>query len=199
VFIGESDLIDRGVGSSVVDLLSRYLFNERGASRVMFAVALDNARALRAYEKAGFAREGRVLDTDLRNEQRVESWLLVRRRPEGIRIDGFAFGSIRIDGIRYEHDVVIDRGRVRKRKKKPSRPLREAFGHTPLSIGEDIPWDCGRLVIGTGADGALPVMDEVKQEAVRRKVELLAVPTREAIVVLGVDSGHSNAILHVTC
>ncbi|MGA9161176.1 MAG: MTH938/NDUFAF3 family protein [Actinomycetota bacterium] len=100
---------------------------------------------------------------------------------EDMRIDHFAFGSIRIDGVMYEHDVVISHGEVRKRKKKASRPFRDAFGHTPLSVKEDIPWDCRQLVVGTGADGALPVMDEVKAEAARREVALVTVPTREAI------------------
>jgi len=72
-----------------------------------------------------------------------------------MRIDGFAFGSIRIDGRRYPHDVVIDHNRVRKRKKKQSRQFRDAFGHTPLSAEESIPWECRDLVIGTGAMGAL--------------------------------------------
>jgi hypothetical protein len=116
-----------------------------------------------------------------------------------MRIDEFTFGSIRIDGVTYEHDVVIDGGRVGKRKKKPSRPLRAAFGHTPLSVGEHIPWDCRRLVIGTGAGGALPVMDEVRQEAARRGVELLTVQTSEAIEVLRSGSMDTNAILHLTC
>jgi len=116
-----------------------------------------------------------------------------------MRIDQFTFGSIRIDGVIYEHDVVIARGRVRKRKKKPSKPFRDAFGHTPLSVEEDIPWGCRRLVVGTGADGALPVMEEVKQEAARREVALLAVPTREAIRALEAEPKNSNAILHVTC
>src|SRR6266496_5154540 len=98
-----------------------------------------------------------------------------------MRIERFTFGSIRIDGETHAHDVVIDHGRIRKRKKKPSKPFRDAFGHTPLSAEEDIPWKCRRLVVGTGAEGALPVMDEVRQEAARRKVELLTVPTREAI------------------
>jgi hypothetical protein len=49
------------------------------------------------------------------------------------------FGSIRIDGTTYEHDVVIDRGQIRKRKKKPSKKFRDEFGHTPLSIEEEIP------------------------------------------------------------
>src|SRR5712675_1434805 len=67
-----------------------------------------------------------------------------------MRFEKFSFGSIRIDGVTYEHDVVIDRGNVGKRKKKPSKKFRDAFGHTPLSMEEDIPWKCRRLVIGTG-------------------------------------------------
>jgi hypothetical protein len=31
----------------------------------------------------------------------------------------FHFGRIEIDGVIYERDVVIDRGRIRERKKKP--------------------------------------------------------------------------------
>ena len=57
-----------------------------------------------------------------------------------MRFEAFSFGSIRIDGVTYEHDVVIDRERIRKRNKKPSKKFREAFGHTPLSVEEDIPW-----------------------------------------------------------
>ena len=116
-----------------------------------------------------------------------------------MRIDQFTFGSIRIDGVIYEHDVMIARGRVSKRKKKSSKPFRGAFGHTPLSMKENIPWDCRRLVVGTGADGALPVMDEVKREAARREVALVTVPTREAIRVLQAKPKDTNAILHVTC
>jgi len=110
----------------------------------------------------------------------------------------FSFGSIRIDGTTYEHDVVIDRGEISKRKKKPSRKYREEFGHTPLSVEEKIPWKCRRLVIGTGG-GALPVMKEVKQEAKRRGVELAIMPTAEAIELLKREPADTNAILHVTC
>jgi hypothetical protein len=115
-----------------------------------------------------------------------------------MRFEAFSFGSIRIDGVTYLHDVVIDHGQVRKRRKKPSKQLREAFGHTPLSAEEDIPWKCRRLVIGTGT-GALPVMDEVKHEAMRRQVELVILPTAEAIAKLKEHPDQTNAILHVTC
>src|SRR6516164_1952166 len=97
-----------------------------------------------------------------------------------MRFEAFSFGSIRIDGVSYYHDIVIDRGELRKRRKKPSRKFREAFGHTPLSLEEGIPWECRRLIVGTGT-GALPVMKEVKAEAKRRKIELLILPTAEAI------------------
>jgi hypothetical protein len=115
-----------------------------------------------------------------------------------MRFEKFSFGSIRIDGTTYEHDVVIDRGEVRKRKKKPSKKFRDAFGHTPLSVEEEIPWKCRQLVIGTGT-GALPVMEEVKQEAKRRKIKLVVLPTAKAIEALKKGPDKTNAILHVTC
>jgi hypothetical protein len=75
-----------------------------------------------------------------------------------MHFDKFSFGTLQIDGSTYEQDLVIDRGDIRKRKKTPSKKFRDAFGHTPLSIEEKIPWKCHRLVIGTGAYGRLPVM-----------------------------------------
>jgi hypothetical protein len=116
-----------------------------------------------------------------------------------VRFGEFSFGVIEIDGKAYDRDVLIDRGEIRDRKKKPSKRYREAFGHTPLSADEKIPWQCRRLVVGTGAYGWLPVMAEVRREAERRDVELVAVPTAEAIVALKKDPRDTNAILHVTC
>jgi hypothetical protein len=121
------------------------------------------------------------------------------KKEVSMRFKEFSFGSIRIDGVTHEHDVVIDRGDIRKRKKKASKEFRDAFGHTPLSVGEEIPWKGHRLVIGTGAYGGLPVMDEVKREAARREIELLILPTAEAVEALRQDSDNTNAILHVTC
>jgi hypothetical protein len=116
-----------------------------------------------------------------------------------MRFQDFSFGSMRIDGVTHEHDVVIDCGEVRKRRKKASKKFRDAFGHTPLSVEEDIPWKCRRLVVGTGAYSALPVMEEVKHAAAQRRVELVILPTAEAIETLNQDPEKTNAILHVTC
>jgi hypothetical protein len=116
-----------------------------------------------------------------------------------MRFDAFSFGSIQIDDVTYEHDIVIDRGGIRKRKKKPSKKFQHEYGHTPLSVEEEIPWNCRQLVVGTGAYGRLPVMKDVKLEAERRKIELLIFPTAKAIEALNRGMDETNAILHVTC
>jgi hypothetical protein len=116
-----------------------------------------------------------------------------------MRFDSYPFGAITIDGVTYDHDVVLDHGSVSKRRKKPSKPYRDRYGHTPLSFEEDIPWGCRRLVVGTGAAGSLPIMGEVIVEANRRGVEVVAVPTEEAIELLRTSPEDTNAVLHVTC
>jgi hypothetical protein len=116
-----------------------------------------------------------------------------------MRYGAFTFGSIEVDGKTYEHDLVVDRGRVRKRRKGPSKPFRPRYGHTPLSVAEDIPWECRRLVVGSGANGRLPIMDDVAEEAGRRGIQLVVLPTLQAIEELGRAQRDTNAILHVTC
>ncbi len=48
-----------------------------------------------------------------------------------MRFEPFPFGLIRIDGLTYEHDVVVDRGEVRKRKKNQRR---RDPGHSPHAV-----------------------------------------------------------------
>jgi hypothetical protein len=110
------------------------------------------------------------------------------------------FGEIEVEGKRYTHDVVIDGGKVRKRKKGPSKQFRGKFGHTPLSAEEEIPWGGNRLIVGTGVHGLLPVMDEVLAEAKRRDIAVIAAPTLEICQLLeDVKKGQVYAILHCTC
>ena len=116
-----------------------------------------------------------------------------------MRFSGYSFGSVRVDGVAYDHDLIIDGGKIRKRKEGASRKFRGGYGHTPLSAAEDIPWRCRRLVVGTGADGALPVMQEVREQARRRDVELVVLPMAQAIGVLTKTPKDTNGILHLTC
>ncbi len=111
-----------------------------------------------------------------------------------------AFGNLQLEGARYERDVTIEAGRVRRRRKGPSKARRGEFGHTPLTSAEEIPWGGRRLIIGTGADGALPIASDVYEEAKRRGIRVEAMPTRDACRLLAdLDPRDVYAILHVTC
>ena len=111
-----------------------------------------------------------------------------------------AFGLVEIDGRRYDHDVVIEGERLRRRRKGPSKRYRDRYGHTPLSVDEKLPWGASRLIIGTGATGSLPVMTEVLDEARRRRIEVIVRPTAEACALLEAsDPNEVAAVLHVTC
>jgi len=111
-----------------------------------------------------------------------------------------AFGEIEIDGERYDHDVVIEAGKVSKRAKKASKPFRSDYGHTPLSVEEEIPWGGNRLIVGTGMYGSLPIMHQVHEEAKRRGIEIVALPTEGACRLLRECKRKDiYAVLHVTC
>ena len=111
-----------------------------------------------------------------------------------------SFGQLDVEGERYDYDVVIEQGKVRKRKKKPSKPYRETYGHTPLSAEEDIPWHGEKLIIGTGAYGSQPEMKGVYERAAEEGVEVVALPTEKVCeLVKEFRSKDVNAILHVTC
>ena len=110
------------------------------------------------------------------------------------------FGAILVGGERFDHDVVVEAGRVRRREKGPSKTYRNRYGHTPLSLDEEVPWSAPQLVVGTGANGRLPIMPEVWDEAKARGVELIALPTSEACELLrSIDEQPVSAVLHVTC
>ena len=110
------------------------------------------------------------------------------------------FGEVEIEDRRYTFDIVIEAGRVEKRRKKPSKRHRDEFGHTPLSADERIPWGGGRLIVGTGESGSLPIMPAVWAEADRRGIEIVAAPTEEALRLLDdVEAEDTYAIIHVTC
>lgn len=48
----------RGIGPEAIRLVARHLFDERGHHRLTIDPAVENERAIRAYEKVGFRRVG---------------------------------------------------------------------------------------------------------------------------------------------
>jgi len=129
--------------------------------------------------------------------RRVRSWHAVPVDATLLR-----FGEIEVEGERFAHDVIVDSGRVSKRRKGPSKARRDEFGHTPLTAAEPLPWGPrgSALVVGTGADGMLPIADDVEDEARRRGIEIVALPTRDACRLLrSRPAAEVRAVLHVTC
>ncbi|MGD9172917.1 MAG: MTH938/NDUFAF3 family protein [Desulfobacterales bacterium] len=114
-----------------------------------------------------------------------------------MKVKEISFGAINIDGKDYFKDIVIHKGKIEKRKKQKSKVFRSQFGHTPLSTLENIPWNCKKLIIGTGHSSALPVMKEVKKKAKKKGVELVFMSTPDAI--LNINDKDTNLILHLTC
>jgi hypothetical protein len=50
----------------------------------------------------------------------------VQVRSISVRFTEYSFGSVRVDGVSYDHDLIIDRGKIRKRNKAASRRFRGA-------------------------------------------------------------------------
>ena len=61
-----------------------------------------------------------------------------------MQFEAFSFGSIRFDGVTYEHDVVIDHSESRKRNKKPSKKFCNYFGHPRSRLRKRFPGNAGR-------------------------------------------------------
>jgi aminoglycoside 6'-N-acetyltransferase len=62
-FIGEPDMLDRGHGSAFIRGFVDNLF-AAGTPRVLTDPSPDNARAVKAYDKAGFGKQGLVNTPD---------------------------------------------------------------------------------------------------------------------------------------
>ncbi len=114
-----------------------------------------------------------------------------------MEVNDHSFGSITIDGVTYEKDVIIENGMVKKRKKGASKKFSDQYGHTPVSPYENIPWKCKTIIIGTGQSTALPVMEEVYKKATKKGVKILEMSTPEA--VKHINDPDTNLVLHLTC
>jgi diamine N-acetyltransferase len=60
IFIGETKHRSKGYGQSAIRQLIKYAFKDLGLMRLHLLVLADNKKAVRAYEKCGFVREGKL-------------------------------------------------------------------------------------------------------------------------------------------
>ena len=76
MFIGEPEYWDRGIGSRALSALARYLFDELNARKIVIDPHVDNLRAVRAYEKAGFRKVKILAKHELHEGAYRDSWLM---------------------------------------------------------------------------------------------------------------------------
>lgn len=69
IFLGEQDVLQAGYGTEAVKLLVKYGFSQLGLHKIMLRVLASNHGARKAYEKAGFAVEGRLEEHVLLSDQ----------------------------------------------------------------------------------------------------------------------------------
>ncbi len=77
VIIGDEKDRDKGFGTEAIRVLLRYAFEDLGLQRVDLSVFEFNELAIRAYEKLGFQREGRVRQA-VRRDGKYHDAILMR-------------------------------------------------------------------------------------------------------------------------
>jgi hypothetical protein len=111
------------------------------------------------------------------------------------------FGWIEVDGVRYDHDIVIHTDRtITKRRKKLSKGLKGEYGHTPIDdaeltfLADEMP---EVVYIGTGQYGDLPVTPAAQQ--LLKRLSPVVVPTPAILPLIESERRKYSAVLHVTC
>jgi len=80
--IGEARHRNKGYGTEALGLILRYAFHELNLNRVGLEVIEYNAGAVRAYEKVGFLREGRVREAVCRDGRTYDRLMMGILRSE---------------------------------------------------------------------------------------------------------------------
>ena len=117
------------------------------------------------------------------------------------KIDSTSFGSITIDGKRFENDVLIRLdGEVKKRKKKLSKAI---FGTSHIVSQDEARYvfeeGAQDLIVGTGQYGRLELSKEALEYLGEVKCQVQMLPTPQAIRVWNEADGDTIGLFHVTC
>jgi [ribosomal protein S5]-alanine N-acetyltransferase len=90
IMIGDAANRGKGYGPDALRLCIAFCWNELNLQRLSLKIIGDNPRAIRAYEKAGFEREGLLQRATYRDGDFRDTTLMALLRPDRIRHDYFA-------------------------------------------------------------------------------------------------------------
>ena len=76
LFIGEPDYWGQGIGTSIMKIITQYLFNKKQAYSIILDPHIDNSRAIRCYEKVGFKIIKKLPKHELHNGKMVDCYLM---------------------------------------------------------------------------------------------------------------------------
>jgi hypothetical protein len=118
-----------------------------------------------------------------------------------LKIDKTSFGSITINGERYDNDVIIRQDNsVHKRKKKLSR---EKYGTSHILSKKEAKYiyeegvKC--IIIGSGQYDTLRLSDEASAFFKSRKCKVICEATPDAIKTWNEKSDPKVGMFHITC
>lgn len=77
LFIGEPEFWSKGLGSTSLRMLVEYLFANTNAVKIVIDPDVDNTRAIRAYEKAGFRKVKIIAGYEPHEGKIPDAWLMV--------------------------------------------------------------------------------------------------------------------------
>jgi hypothetical protein len=117
------------------------------------------------------------------------------------KIDDSWFGSITVDGTRYEHDIIIRlSGKVRKRRKALSKAIYGTSHVIGLAEVQELYRPLAeRLIIGTGQEDQVRLSEEAAQFLTEHKCQVDLWPTAKAVKKWNEAEGHVLALFHITC
>ena len=116
-------------------------------------------------------------------------------------IEHTAFGSISVNGIHYDHDIIIRKnGTVEKRKKKLSKAV---YGSSHTVSRDEIAFvheeGIEGIIIGSGQYGVLKLSEEASEYLHENGCRFIIQPTPDALKVWNNTEGQFNGLFHITC
>jgi len=85
IFIGDKTLWGKGYGSDAVKVLISFIFGQMNINKIKLNVYSFNTRAIKAYEKCGFLREGILRQELFRDGKYHDEWIMAILREDYVK------------------------------------------------------------------------------------------------------------------
>jgi aminoglycoside 6'-N-acetyltransferase len=84
LFIGETNYWNQGIGTKMLSAVVDYLFEALQAQKIVIDPRIDNIRAIRCYEKCGFAKVQLLPAHELHEGKYSDNWLMALEREKSL-------------------------------------------------------------------------------------------------------------------